>query len=64
MDSRVKFCMTIIEMFKSGEIDEKKMVFPTRLIFDWMDMSINKITGFQVQKIPIFSYKNLFIQKR
>ena len=40
---------------------KKKLFFPTRLIFYWMDMSIKKIIGFGVRKIPIFPYQNLFI---
>ena len=33
MEARLKFRKTITETFESGEIDEKKMFFPTRLIF-------------------------------
>ena len=63
MEARVKFCKTITEMFESGEIDENKIVFSDEAHF-WLNMSINKIIGFWVRKIPIFLDQNLFIQKR
>ena len=61
MEASGKFCKTITEMFESGEIDENKIVFSDKAYF-WL--SIKKMIGFGVRKIPIFPYQNLSIQKR
>ena len=64
METRVKFYKTITEMFESGEIDENKIVFPDETHF-WLNGYVNKQNyRFGVRKIPIFPYKNFFIQER
>ena len=64
MEARVKFCKTIAEMFKSGEIDANKFVFSDESYF-WLNGYVDKqnyrFWGTENSNIP---YQNPFIQKR